>query len=486
MSAIVPTSAPTPGEKNSATRPAVSLQRRLLTYLLICAPLVWAVALAVSVNMAQHSVNELFDTELIRLARQVQVLLRSSPDSAGGLLADVRTHANAADGGEADLSDMAIAVWDARGNLIVSDREGGELPRHAQASGFVDETLNGTPWRIYYLQSNTGQWLVAAGQKAYERHELVIGLTATQIVPWLLVLPVLLALMAWAVRRALLPVHQIASDLARRKADDLEPVPPGPAPTEIRPLLQAMNSLFSRVSNTLVRERRFTADAAHELRTPLAVLRAQWDVVRRADGAGERADAERKFNAGLDRMDRLVTQMLALSRVESRLVTDPSLQLATAVHWSAIVEQVVTDCLPMADRRRVDIACDWPEPPALPLVMSGDEPLLTVLLRNLLDNAVRYADAGSMVSLRFTASQLTVENAGPGLSAEHFLRMGERFHRPDGQQEVGSGLGVSIVQRVADLHGLVVRFGPGQRGGMKVTVALPPSAPAPLPLPSLR
>jgi two-component system sensor histidine kinase QseC len=204
-----------------------------------------------------------------------------------------------------------------------------------------------------------------------------------------------------------------------------------------------------------VRERRFTADAAHELRTPLAVLRAQWDVVRRAVQPEERAVAEAKLGAGLDRMDRLVTQMLALSRVESG--TRPAFH---EVDWTPIVEQAMSDCLAVAERRRIELACEWPPAGQHPMPLMGDAHLLTVLLRNLLDNAVRYAPGGTAVTLHLQQDSLAVENGGPALSGEQLGRLGERFYRPDGQQEVGSGLGVSIVRRIAELHGLQLRYGP--------------------------
>jgi two-component system, OmpR family, sensor histidine kinase QseC len=437
----------------------MSLQRRLLLYLLLCAPLVWGFAMWVSVDRARHEVNELFDTEMIRLARQVQATLGVSQGGAGTTVPPAPTEGSA-DAGEADVRDLAIAVWDRSGRLLLSDREGVQLPRRADASGFVDVELSSEPWRVYYLQSFAGDWLVAAGQKAYERDELVFDLTASQLAPWLLVLPVLLGAMTWAVRRALAPVHQLTDELRGRGPNDLQPVLPDHAPAELKPLLGAMNGLFERIDTMLARERRFTADAAHELRTPLAVLRAQWDVVRRSASAEERAAAEAKLGSGLDRMDRLVTQMLALSRLESSAAVARSQELP----WPAIVEQVISDCLPLAERRHIELACDWPAPGVYALPLLGDAELMMVLLRNLLDNALRYAPADTTVSLRFEAEQLSVENAGEPLTGEQLARLGERFHRAEGQQESGSGLGLSIVQRIAALHRLRVSFGAGTDG----------------------
>jgi two-component system sensor histidine kinase QseC len=426
----------------------MSLQRRLLLYLLICAPVVWGVALLASAQRARHEVNELFDTQIIRLALQVQSTLAA--DAAPGQMLPTPPSA-----GEADLRDLAIAVWNRQGHLLLVDREGVQLPRRADASGFVDLQLGGEPWRVYYLQSPSGESLVAAGQHGDERDELVRDLIVSQLVPWLLVLPVLLLAMAWAVKRALQPVRALTDELRGRSADDLRPVPVNHAPQELQPMLQAMNGLFSRIESTLERERRFTADAAHELRTPLAVLRAQWDVLKRSSGEAERAQAIARLDAGMGRMDRVVAQMLALSRLEAI----ERLPQAAALQWEPIVEQAVSDVLPLVERRRVELHCEWPAAgtPALPL--RGDAALLSVLLRNLLDNAVRYAPEGSTVLLRFGPTTLLVENDGPALPPETLAHLGERFHRVDGQHESGSGLGVSIVQRIAALHGLTLRYG---------------------------
>ncbi|MBY0468140.1 MAG: sensor histidine kinase N-terminal domain-containing protein [Burkholderiaceae bacterium] len=462
----------------------MSLQRRLLLYLLICAPLVWGVALYESIKQARFEVNELYDAELIRLARQVQATLR--PEAyLSRLTKPPQPAKGGAETGTADVRDLALAVWDAGGTLVLSDSEGVQLNRYPDAVGFRNEKLRGKPWRIYYLQSTTGAWLVAAGQRVKERDELVYSVTASQITPWILVLPALLIAMAWAVRRALAPLRELTTELQARDATDLRLIPNSQAPTELKPLVQAMNGLFQRIEETLARERRFTADAAHELRTPLAVLRAQWDVVRRSAGGAEREQAEAKLSRGLDRLDRLVTQMLALSRLESSAELNGQWSLTTPVQWPGVVEQAISDCLPVAERRHIELDCEWPPEGVSPLPLNGDTHLLTVLLRNLLDNAVRYAPEGTLVTLRVLPDRLEVANDGAPLPGPQIARMGERFYRPDGQQEFGSGLGVSIVQRIAALHGLTVTIGARADGtGVQVTlqpVASRPPAPNPPP-----
>jgi two-component system sensor histidine kinase QseC len=447
---------------------SVSLERRLLLWLLLCAPLVWLLGLALAMNRAQQEVNELFDTEMIRLARQVQAVQQRSGAQGVGSSAAAASAASPGDQGQADLEDLAIAVWDRSGRLQLADREGVMLPREVDASGFRDLTLAGAAWRVYYLQAFDGESLVAAGQRADERDEVVLKLSLGQLLPWVLMLPLLLVVMAWAVRRALAPVHQLTGELRRRSADALHPMPEAQAPTELRPMVSAMNGLFLRIEQTLARERRFTADAAHELRTPLAVLRAQWDVLRRARSGAERAEAEARLAAGLDRIDRLVTQMLALSRLEGAVLAQP----LPEVDWQPVVEQALNDCLPLAERRGIEFECVWPPAGTRALPLPGDADLLTVMLRNLLDNAARYAPPGSTVQLRFGPDGLQVVNDGPVIDSALLTRLGERYFRPDGQDEGGSGLGLSIVQRVAALHGLDMTLAPSTAGrGLVVGLA---------------
>jgi two-component system sensor histidine kinase QseC len=451
----------------------VSLQRRLLLYLLLCAPLVWAAGLAITIHRAQHEINELYDTEIIHLARQVQATLPDASLRLGAVLSPLPKKNLA---GEADLRTFAIAVWNAHGQLAAADREGVQIPYLPEAAGFTEQDIEGQPWRVYYLQSFDGTWLVAAGQRMLERSELVWDLTVSQAVPWVLVLPVLLAAMAWAVRRALAPLHHLSAELGGRKADDLRPLEVVDAPSELRPLVASMNGLFGRIETVLAGERRFTADAAHELRTPLAVLRAQWDVLRRARGEEERRSAEAKFDAALARMDRLVTQMLALSRVESVQL----LPQVESVDWNILVEQVMNDCYPLAEHRKVELACEWPPKEVRPWPLLGSMPLMTVLLRNLLDNGVRYAPEGGTVTLRIGTDGAEVENEGPPLPPDRIAQLGQRFSRPEGQRELGSGLGISIVQRIAQLHGLAVEFGTGAVGqGVRVMLRQAPAVSAP-------
>ncbi|MEN9764013.1 MAG: hypothetical protein RI906_3839 [Pseudomonadota bacterium] len=439
----------------------MSIRTRLLLYLLVCTPLVWAAAVLIAADRARHEVNELFDTELIRLARQVQSTMPAAPALQPTQLTQL-TMAKAT--GEADLEDLAIAVWDRFGTPIMLDREGAQLPFMPRVAGFVDTTVRDEAWRIFYLHSPDGERLVAAGQRLYERDELVFNLVASQLLPWLLVLPALIIAIIWSVRQAMRPVDALSQQLEARRADDLRPLAVASVPRELSPLVAAMNELLGRFDKVLTRERQFTADAAHELRTPLAALSAQWDLVRLAKTEAQREQAGVQVAAGLTRMSRLVTQMLELTRLE----VAGDLPRRQAIVWQDLIQQVMGDCMPVADRRRIQMSCQWSTTPDDAWLLEGDPDMIAVMLRNLLDNAVRYATPDTEVIVRVGVHDIRIENAGPAQAASIRETLGQRFRRGESSGESGSGLGLSIVQRIARLHGLAVWVDDRLGGGVIV------------------
>lgn len=441
----------------------MTLQRRLLLLVFIAVPVVWVAAVAIAVVRARHEINELFDTQQIRLAQQVMTLL---PRTQGA--APIGEPAPEA-AGAAELEDLGVAVWRGAGVPYAADREGAALPYRDAGSGFVRIDIGGKPWIVYYLRATHGDWTVAVGQASYERDELLQDLLLGQLLSWALLLPVLILALVLVVRHGLRPIHLVARDVEARGADDLRPVAQAGLPAELQPLVAAMNRLFERIRVALEKERRFTADAAHELRTPLAALRAQWESARLQGQAGHDGQASQRIGEGIERLARIVNQLLALSGADAR---DPT-SFTAAVDWPRVVGNALTDCLPLISERDADVAVEWPGDGSAPLAMVGDDALLTVMVRNLVDNAVRYAPPRVEVRLVFHADGFFVEDNGPGLAPEVQQRLGQRFYRSAAIAESGSGLGFSIVRRIAELHRLDVTVGPraDHRPGTRVTVA---------------
>jgi len=266
-------------------------------------------------------------------------------------------------------------------------------------------------------------------------------------------------------------VRDLCSTLEKRSPDDATPLSIQDAPGELKMLVSAMNGLLRRVAGLIEHERRLTADAAHELRTPLAALRAHWDVVLRSHGAQGWEDARDCVTRGIERMSRLVTQLLTMAKLDSTGRTE----FGEQVDWRVVADQAMSDCLWIANRRDIDIDIDWTAAGDAVLPMAGDPEALTILLKNLLDNAIRYGPRESRVRLVFTPTRICIDDQGAGVAADVLPRLGDRFLRAAGNEESGSGLGVSIARRIAAKHGLAVHYAMREAGnafgpGLRVSV----------------
>jgi signal transduction histidine kinase len=341
---------------------------------------------------------------------------------------------------------------------------------------------------VWLLGGVTAGWLAAVGfayvetrhevmelLEKRERHEklekrvskeLTDHLLKTMLTPLLFGVPLFGAWIWFATWRGLRPLDEVAAELGKRAPERLDPVVPAAAPREIRPLLEALNALFGRVGQTLDNERRFTTDAAHELRTPLAAITAQAQVAARARDAAERDHALAQLATSARRAGHLVEQLLTLARLDpaaelpmSELLLDTLAAEVCADHGAAALEK--------------NVALELAAP--TPVTVSGNAAMLRVLLRNLVDNAVRYTPAGGKVGVGVTALHgevlLTVSDSGPGIPAAQRANALRRLHRLAGQDIEGSGLGLSIVARIAELHRARLELADGiGRPGLSVRV----------------
>ncbi|SCU76338.1 Signal transduction histidine kinase [Cupriavidus necator] len=448
----------------------MTLQRRLILAVLIAAPVVWLLTIGMTYVRARHEINELYDTDMVRMALQMHSVVPLVDVAA----APSRTRLPElveGDQGDAGLGDLAIAAWLPDGKPLHIDPEGDLLPRAPGVKGFTDLTIDKQSWRLYYLDDPDTGWRVCVGQQLAERNELILSYIAAQVLPWAAGLPVLIGLLIWFMRRAMAPVRALSTDIEGRAPQDRRPLSLRAVPGELVPLVHAMNRLLARVSDSIEHERRLTADAAHEMRTPLAALKAQWEIAERSADDAERAQARANVATGIDRISRLVSQLLTLSRLEDAAGL-PSRQ---PVNWVPVAQQALSDCLALAQQKQVDVELEWPPEGQAPLPVAGDTNLLSLLLRNLLDNAIRYSPPGALVTIDFRPDSVTVRDQGPGVAPDVLARLGDRFFRGgSGQREQGHGLGISIAQRVARLHGLEIAFAnrtDGAGKGLAVRIA---------------
>ncbi|MBN5310351.1 two-component system sensor histidine kinase QseC [Serratia marcescens] len=449
----------------------LSLRLRLILIFSLLALLTWSTASVVAWVMSRNTINEVFDTQQMLFAK------RLATANLGDLLADESARSlpktkklvHHGKRGEQDDDALAFAIFDRDGKMLLNDGENGaDFLFDGEREGFTDGERKGDDdsWRLVWLTSPDGRYRIVVGQEWDYRRDMALGMVTGQLVPWLATLPVLMLLIALMVGRELRPLRAVAAGLRRRAPDDATPLDARQVPTEVRPLVDALNALFSRINALLVRERRFTSDAAHELRSPLAALRVQTEVVQLAgDDAPMREHALDNLTVGIDRATRLVDQLLTLSRLDS--LSD--LAELVPIDWNDLVTMTLAEQDRQAHAAGVTLRY---EHRGTPPPRQGETLLLSLLLRNLLDNAVRYTPQGGVVTVTLSERSLTVEDDGPGVTAEHLARLGERFYRPPGQEQTGSGLGLSIVQRIAGLHGLQISFANRPAGGFVARLAL--------------
>lgn len=439
-----------------------SLQARLLGLVLGLVTLVWLGAAVMTWGDARHELDELLDGHLAQAAALL-VVQQAAADGDDELADAPSLHKYA--------PRVAFQVFH-EGRLVIRSANAGASPMAAITRGFTTVRLqDGSEWRVFATQGAERDVQVFVGEQTATRSAILRAVLRSVLWPLVFALPLLALGGWWAVRRGLLPLRHLSETLSGRRPETLEPVVVQDLPTEMRPLVQALNGLFGRIEHMVESERRFTADAAHELRTPIAAIRAQAQV---ALGAGadeaQRQHALQSTLAGCDRATRLVEQLLTLARLEAAPVVD-----ATLIDLGEQARRVAADLAPaaLARRQTLELVTGAPCSVAAPAL------LLSVLIRNLIDNALRYSPDGALVRVAVASEAgqavLRVEDSGPGLSEPELARLGERFFRLPGQEQPGSGLGWSIVKRIAAVLGAQVQVSRSRvLGGLAVEVRWQP------------
>lgn len=461
-----------------------SIQKRLLVSLLIGLPTLWLTVILSIAWQLWHEINDINDAQLVQIARY---LLITEPNSTiknakkAVSLTDIDLNDNLdkeddqplnqdIDEINEDDEDTGFAIWDRQGRLLLSDGDGDEFVFLAKHQGFLEKNHSeyqqvndfSHRWRLFYVQDRQRQRVIAVGQNLQNREEMIIESLSTQIMPALIGLIIFVALVIWLVRRGFAPLTQVSQQLSRRNPHDDRPIDIA-VPSEIQPLVTSLNQLFVKVADTLAREQRFTADASHELRSPLTALKLQADVLQHQILQADLSEKDQdqlfhhiqQMELGIDRANHLVEQLLILAKLEPQQgLTKEQLQ---PINWLDLTDTVLSDVNRNAREKhsqlKREILC---KNPIEILPLQGNVTLLSLLLRNLLDNAIRYCPENSIIKVQLNKNNICVIDNGLGVSQADLNRLSERFFRPAGQTERGSGLGLSIVKRIADLHGLTL------------------------------
>jgi two-component system sensor histidine kinase QseC len=444
-----------------------SIRARLLAWVLVLFTVIWFLVTAVTYIESRHEVEELFDSAL---AQSAAVLSQISAQSDAGDAVKRDTLEKEVYGHPYEKK-IAFQIWDQDG-LVLRSVNAPQQPI-ARTSGYSDEKdTDGELWRIFSLSVPAQGRRIVVGERYDVRNELIREITLSSLYPLTLGLPAAALLIGFGLGRGLAPVRRIAAAVASRSRDNLGPFKTGGGlPDEIKPLIDALNNLFERLQTAFERERRFTSDAAHELRTPLAGLKVQVEVARRAVDRAQRDHALEQVLLAVDRMTHLIEQLLEMARLEPEAAREE----LSAVNLQDAAANALADLAGQALKKNITISLT--EGPAC--MVKGYGAALGVLIRNLVDNAIRYTPDGGTVEVAVAKQaewvKLAVVDTGPGIPEQERARVFSRFYRgTHPQQPFGSGLGLSIVQRIVDLHGGEITLSSRPEGtGLKVSVTLP-------------
>ncbi|NIF51286.1 ATP-binding protein [Burkholderia sp. Ax-1724] len=457
-----------------------SIRRRLVLLVLASIALVWGIALVSSYRQASREVGEWEEARLAELAQILALLDSTNLSTLANARIDVREEEKGGEPGASLLDDddtlprdALFQVREANGEVLAGSPQlhalaAWDLPLRA-ASGAQDIVLGGQLYHSFTLRDTTLGHSVRVFEPANTRSDLVSGVASRIARPTLIALPVL-ALLVWiSIGFSLAPLKILSVAIRSRDINRMEPVGIGRTPIEVRPLVDAINQMLSRLHHSLERERAFTADAAHELKTPLAAIKVQAQVALAEPDVALQRLAMKRVVQGVDRSARLAEQLLLLARLDAqeKLPTEP-LKPATIARTTLLAN------LRNAQQKHINVMLTGD----LLAEIDAEPVLIGILLDNLLDNAIKYGRAGGTVEVAVQHAdervQVCVRDDGPGVAPDDLARLTSRFFRAPGNQATGSGLGLSIVARIAEHFGASLQLGAGiGERGLAVKVSFP-------------
>jgi len=434
-----------------------SLRGRLLWFLLAAITLAALAQASIAYNTALSDADQIFDYHM----QQMALSLRSGTPLSN---TEARERIEDAPGND----DLVVQMWSPDGVQVFHSVSRARLPQRA-VLGFSNLKANGTTYRVFSIQT-AGQTVQVAQDLAVRRN-MAGNLALRTLGPIAVMMPMLMLVVWWVVSGSLEPVARVRKQVAARQADDLSPVSEAGLPDEVRPLVHELNLLFDRVRTAFDAQQHFVADAAHELRTPLAALRLQAQSLDRAETVEARKVAVARLTAGIDRATRLVEQLLVLARQEASAGDGAA---ARPVDLAELARRTVGDLAGLAQAKQIDLGLQHADEVSI----AGQPDALHILLRNLVENAVKYTPGGGTVDiavrLQKDAAEITVEDSGPGIPPDERERVFDRFYRVAGSDAAGSGLGLAIIKAIAERHGATLRLDKSERlGGLAALVRFP-------------
>jgi len=434
-----------------------SIKRFLLIAIISLITLIWAISSTIIYHESQEQVEELFDAELAQLSRMLQAVITTniklSANSAPQPLTyldkqifdEAFGHQEYNERGHKYEKKLAFQVWSTQGQLFFENRI--QLPKTFAdlKSGFHTVATDNLEWRSFTLKDEDYGFWIKVAQREDVRTELTNEIAWNTTWPSLAIVPFLMFILGWIIQKGLSPLRTISVELKGRDYNNLTKLNESDYPNELKHMVFELNSLFQRVNESQQRERRFTADAAHELRTPLSISKVHLQNIQQVSKNSQVIDFVSKALIGINRLIHMVQQLLILSRLDAQ--QDES---KTAVNLSTLCKEVMLEMKQNPDLPNHEIKLT--AEPSLELMAS--ETSLRILLRNLFDNACRYANDKTVIEVIVTRSKISILNQCPALDENTLAFLFERFKRGAGSNQQGSGLGLSICQQICQLNKL--------------------------------
>ncbi|WP_279462098.1 ATP-binding protein [Aeromonas dhakensis] len=475
------------------TRPR-SIRRFLLSGILALVSASLAVSALIGYLEASHEMEELFDARLAQSARITNQLLGRYLEQNGELPANGTVYQEWEQsnpepwqkdksfnlrGEDRELTpfgheferNLYFQLLSEQGGILLRSPSAPSQPLGALAPGFNSVTKDNHEWRTFTLYNQDAEtWLIVA-ERDDERSELASKMATLTMLPLLITLPFLLGLLWWLISRGLAPLRQLAQAIGERHPANLSPLNLKIRAQELTPLTNEINRLMHALADTIEREKQFTNEAAHELRTPLAVLRIHSENALAAEDAESRQHSLQKMLLALDRSDRLLRQLLTQARIDNQ----QGLELSE-LNLNQLLQGTLATLAPIALKKDQQLSLEGTEQ----LTVMGQATLLELMFSNLIDNALRYTQVQGEIVVEACQEghrvRVDIRDNGPGIPTAALSRLCERFFRVNPQQGDGVGLGMAIVSRIAQLHGADLDIHNRPEGGLEVSVLLPAPA----------
>lgn len=463
-----------------------SVRSRLLVIVIPSALFIWLCSAVLTYLDTKKEFNQLFDAQL---AQSGQVLLNlgrheyveskqrrlenqaperrltNEPVKDGSLLSD-----NFIELAHHYKKDLAFQLWFNQNRLILRSKNTPSTPMSNTFEGFSDEIINSNKWRVFSIQSDDGLIRAQMAESYSVRENISFSIVSHTMFPLLMTIPILGLALWLVVTIGFSPLSRITNEFQSLSPKDLQKIDTDGIPSEVIPVTLALNRVIANLQEAFSTERRFTSDAAHELRTPLAVLKTHAEVALHATEQEERDNALRQLVRGVNRATRLVEQLLTLARL------DPETNLKGAKRFDLFIvaENVISEEALVALEKNIDISLNGTRGK----FVFGSSAAISVLMRNLINNAIRYTPKNGIVKIMITRINesiiFSVADSGPGIPATERQKVFERFYRQLGTKVAGSGLGLSIVTRIADLHDLSFELAESEFRGLLINVKFKP------------